>query len=122
VVSGAAKPGATVRAFIDAAAAGETHAGPNGHFVMALAAQPKPGDRQDAMSLTSALKPGAHQIQVQSAGETAQVAVSVSPPPRSFSGLPYQGARVDVGWRIDWLTPGGGTQTTLVVDPPGAAP
>ncbi len=107
VISGAAKPGAVLRAMIDGASAGETHAGPRGHY---------------AVALTSALKPGAHQLQIQSAGAAVQAAIAVSPPPRSSGDLPYRGERVDGGWRIDWLTPGGGPQTTLVLDPPGAAP
>lgn len=119
-VSGTAKPGSALRVVVDGAPAGEGHAGPHGHFTMALSAPAKTGDRQDSIVLTSALKPGAHQIAVQSGGELAQAAVSVSPPPASFSGLPYQGERVAGGWRIDWLTPGGGPQSTVVLDPAGA--
>jgi hypothetical protein len=107
VISGTAKAGSALRAVIDGAAAGETHASPRSHFSMAL---------------TSVLKPGRHQIQIQSTGGGAQAAVKVGPPPAAVAGLPYRGERVDGGWRIDWLTPGGGPQTTVVFDPAGATP
>ena len=107
VISGTAKAGAPLRAVIDGAAAGETHANPRSHFSMAL---------------TSVLKPGRRQIQIQSAGGGAQASVNVTPPPAAITGLPYRGQRVDGGWRIDWLTPGGGPQTTVVFDPAGGAP
>jgi len=108
VISGTAAQGASLKAVIDGAAAGETHASPHSHFSLAL---------------TSVLKPGAHQIQIQSGGASAQVRITVGPPPQAAAGdLPYHGARVDGGWRIDWLTPGGGPQTTLVLDPAGSTP
>jgi hypothetical protein len=107
VISGTAKAGSPLRAVIDGAAAGEIHASPRSHFSMAL---------------TSVLRPGQHQIQIQSAAGAAQAAVSVGPPHAAVAGLPYRGERVDGGWRIDWLTPGGGPQTTVVFDPAGAAP
>jgi hypothetical protein len=107
VISGSARPGAALRAVVDGAAAGETHAGPHGHFAMAVSA---------------AVKPGEHQIQIQSGAAAAQAAIEVSAPPTTISGLPYRGARVDGGWRIDWLTPGGGPQATVVLDPAGSAP
>jgi hypothetical protein len=107
VVSGTDRPGAALRATIDGAAAGETHASQHGHF---------------AMALTSALKSGVRQVEVQSGAASVQASVAVSPPPPAITGLPYRGERVDGGWRIDWLTPGGGPQSTLVLDPAGTAP
>jgi hypothetical protein len=105
VLAGEAKPGTVLRASVDGAAAGETHASPHGHF---------------ALVVSGALKPGVHQVQVQGAGVQAQAAVTISPPPTAFAGPPYHGARVDGGWRVDWLTPGGGPQATVVLDPVGA--
>jgi hypothetical protein len=107
VISGAAKAGLALRAVIDGTAAGESHANAHNHFVIAL---------------TSALKPGDHQVQVQSAGAAATASINVSPTPAAITGLPYRGARFDSGWRLDWLTPGGGPQTTLVLDPAGTMP
>jgi hypothetical protein len=41
----------------------------------------------------------------------AEVAVTPPAPPKD---APYQ-AQVDpFGWRVDWVTPGGGAQTTLL--------
>jgi hypothetical protein len=107
VISGTAAPGATLRAAIDGAAAGEAHATAHSHY---------------ALALTAPLKPGDHRVQVQTAGASADASVTVSAPPAAITGLPYRGQRVDGGWRIDWLTPGGGPQSTLVLDPGGAAP
>lgn len=107
VVSGAAKPGAALRALVDGAAVGEIHAGQHGRYSLAL---------------TAAIKPGDHQLQIQTPGGVAQAQVNISPPPQPAAGLPYRGQRVDGGWRIDWLTPGGGPQTTLVLDPAGGRP
>jgi hypothetical protein len=30
-------------------------------------------------------------------------------------GGPYRATATPVGWRIDWITPGGGQQTTLLM-------
>lgn len=103
VVSGTASPGAAVRGVVDGAAAGETHAGPRGHFSMALA---------------ETLKDGAHQIQVQSPAGATLALVKVSAP-QPATGVPYRGQRLGDAWRIDWLTPGGGPQSTVVFDPAG---
>lgn len=108
VISGTAAQGASLKAVIDGAPAGETHASPHSHFSLAL---------------SSALKPGDHRIQIQSGAASAQVHVTVGQAAQPAAGdLPYHGQRVDGGWRIDWLTPGGGPQTTLVLDPAGATP
>ncbi len=105
VISGIAKPGAALRALIDGAAAGETHAGQHGRYSLGMAS----------------IKPGDHQIQLQSPAGAAQATVTFSAPPASIPGLPYRGQRQGDAWRIDWLTPGGGPQTTLVLDPVGGA-
>ena len=106
VISGTAKPGAPLRAVVDGVAAGDTHAGARGHFAMALAA---------------AIRSGEHELQIQSGAESAAAKVGVSAPQPMPPDVPYRGQRVDGGWRIDWLTPGGGPQTTLVLDDAGAS-
>ncbi|MDR3512474.1 MAG: hypothetical protein P4L73_12630 [Caulobacteraceae bacterium] len=107
VVSGAAAPGSAIRGLVDGAAAGETHAGPHGRYSMALAAT---------------LKAGAHHVQIQSPAGTIDTALDVSRASEPLTGLPYRGQRLGDRWRIDWLTPGGGPQTTVVFDAAGAAP
>ncbi len=100
VVSGFAKPGATARLFIDGTPVGEARANDRGRF---------------SVSLSAGLKPGDHEARVESGDQSAAAKFSVDPP-RPVSGLPYRGERTPVGWRVDWLTPGGGEQTTLILD------
>lgn len=100
VVSGLARPGAAVRLFVDGVAAGEARAGERGRF---------------SISLTSSLKPGDHEARVDSVDQSAAAKFALDHP-RPISGLPYHGERLPAGWRIDWLTPGGGEQTTLIFD------
>ena len=104
VVSGLARPGAPVRVSVDGAAPVEARPDARGWFSIAL-----PG----------MLKPGAHQAVLQSAGGTRQAGFAISPA-APISGVPCRGQRMAGGWRIDWLTPGGAAQTTLVLDDPQA--
>jgi hypothetical protein len=105
VVSGLAKPGAPVRLSVDGGASVEARPDARGWFQAAL-----PG----------MLKVGSHQATVQFAdGERKAAFTLASAAP--ISGVPYRGQRQAAGWRIDWLTPGGAAQTTLVLDAPQAA-
>lgn len=104
VVTGTAAPGAAIRGAVDGTAAGETHASPSGRFSMALAAS---------------LHAGAHKVEVASPNGHALAQVLVSAP-RPAGDVPYVGQRLDGAWRIDWLTPGGGPQSTVVFDPAGS--
>ena len=99
VISGLAQPGATVRLVVDGASAGETRASDHGRFSINL----------------GALKPGDHQARVEAADLSASAKFTVATP-APVAGLPYRGERTPVGWRIDWLTPGGGEQTTQIFD------
>ncbi|HEX4181891.1 MAG TPA: hypothetical protein VHY34_01385 [Caulobacteraceae bacterium] len=100
VVSGLARPGAPARLFVDDSPAGEARVTDRGRF---------------SISVTVSLKPGDHTARIDCADETDTVKFSVDPP-RPVNGLPYRGERTPSGWRIDWLTPGGGEQTTLIFD------
>ena len=104
VVSGLAHPGTPVRLFVDGVAAGEARAGDRGRF---------------SISLAGMLKPGAHDLRAASADQAADAKISVDSP-RPITGRPYRGERSATGWRIDWLTPGGGEQTTLIFDSVGS--
>jgi hypothetical protein len=119
VVSGTAHAGSPVRSLVDGAAGGDTHAGGRGVYSMPLVSAAKAGDHSVQMPT---IKPGDHVVQVQSAGAVAQAKVTIAAAQPLAGTPPYRGARFGDGWRIDWLTPGGGPQTTLVFDPPGAAP
>jgi hypothetical protein len=97
VVSGLARATSPVRLLVDGQAVIEGAAGPDGRFSLTL---PKP------------LAPGRHQLQALTPQATAEAAVVLTPPatPR---GAPYQAQALPTGWRVDWITPGGGVQTTL---------
>ena len=105
VVSGLAKPGSPVRVSVDGAAAADIKADARGWF---------------SLVLSGVLKPGEHEAVVQSAEGSDRAAFSVAPA-AAITALPYHGLRQQAGWRIDWVTPGGSVQTTLVIDPPGGA-
>lgn len=99
VVSGRAGASATVRVLVDGLPAGEGAAGPDGRF---------------SLTLTKPLASGPHRLQVQSARAAAEAAVQVSPPQASKD-LPYQIQAEPSGWRVDWVTAGGGPQTTVLL-------
>jgi hypothetical protein len=101
VVSGAAKPGSALKVSLDGAPAGETRADSAGLYTIDLAAMLKAGD---------------HALLVESTAGSANVKFTAGPP-ATISGLPYRGERQAGMWRVDWLTPSGGGQTTLIVDP-----
>jgi hypothetical protein len=100
VVSGVAHPGSTLRLVLDGRPAGEARADGQGGFSFALAAMLKPGD---------------HELTIQSPVGEADARFGVSPS-GPISGLPFRGQRQAGDWRIDWLTPAGGQQTTLIMD------
>jgi hypothetical protein len=89
-----------LRLVLDGQPGGEARADAQGRFSFALAAMLKPGD---------------HELTIQSAGGRSDARFSVSPP-GPISGLPFRGQRQAGDWRIDWLTPAGGQQTTLIMD------
>src|SRR5208282_2977187 len=98
--SGLARPGATARVMIDGAPAGEARVSDRGRF---------------SVTLGPTLKPGDHEARVEAGEQTASAKFTVEPP-KPVSGLPYRAERTPSGWRVDWLTPGGGEQTTLIFD------
>jgi hypothetical protein len=100
VASGLARPGAALKLSVDGGAAVEGRADNQGRFSFPLAA---------------ALKRGDHQLLVQSASGQAQVHFTLAPA-APIAGLPFRAERQAGDWRIDWLTPGGAAQTTLIMD------
>ncbi|MGI9168931.1 MAG: hypothetical protein ACR2FH_01975 [Caulobacteraceae bacterium] len=106
VVSGAAAPRATVVLRVDGVEKGRTQADAMGRFAVAL---------NEPLSL------GEHGIQVDGAGSRIPRQVVVSPAPPLSEG-PFRATVAPSGWRIDWMTPGGGAQTTLLLGPAASAP
>ena len=104
VVSGVAAPGVDLALRVDRARRGETKSDSQGRFVMPLA---------------EPLKPGSHAFEVAGQGGEDVRQVDIGGPAH-LTGGPYAGARTDFGWRVDWMTPGGGEQTTLLFERPAA--
>ena len=71
-------------------------------------------DAQGRFSIAAVqpLTPQVHQVLVGGDGETtAAIDASRAPP---LGNAPMRAIRTPLGWRIDWITPGGGVQTTLI--------
>lgn len=105
VLSGQAPAGASVSITVDDQKRGLAKAGADGRFLLAL---------------NEPLKEGPHLIQAEVGGDRVQKALVVSAPSHP-SGGPFQARAVDGGWQIDWLTPGGGVQSTVLYQAPGTA-
>lgn len=78
-------------------------------------------DRQGRYSfaLSRPLAPGVHAFEISAeGGEDLLTATIQRPTPLD---RPFVASRQDGAWRIDWMTPGGGVQTTLLFDPDGPA-
>jgi hypothetical protein len=105
VVSGLAAAGQVVRAQLDGADAGEGRSDAMGAF---------------SVSLSEVLKPGGHRVTVhavndQGAVATAEAQFEVGPAPTEIK-PPMTATRLEDAWRLDWVTPGGGVQTTIAFD------
>ncbi len=97
VVSGSAGANQPLRVMVDGTTAEEGASGADGRFFLSL---PKP------------LPAGARSIQVLSPTGAAQVVVDVSPSP-AFAGV-LRVTRRGTSWRLDWTTPSGGVQSTVL--------
>jgi hypothetical protein len=100
-VSVQASPKATVILRFDGHEAAEGRADATGRYVASLGAQ-------------TPIRPGAHQIQVSGDGFSDQVTVQLSPAAPLAQG-PARSQLTPAGLRVDWMTPGGGVQSTLIV-------
>ena len=99
VVSGVATPGAGLNVRVDRVTRGGGRTDDEGRFFI---------------SLTDSLTPGVHDIQVAGEGGETAVSVGVSPAAPLTTG-PVKADRAAGGWRVDWMTPGGGVQTTYLI-------
>ena len=103
MAAGRSAPGETVRLALDGEEAGADRADAAGDF---------------SASLSHPLAPGQHVLGVSgqrlraSVGFAATRASQVATPP-------FDAQRVDGAWRVDWMAPGGGVQTTVLFDPRG---
>jgi len=106
VVSGHAPAGSTVSLAIDAKAAGEVAADSQGAFTF---------------DLGEPLTPGPHDIRV-AAGASSSLAQADATPGEPPASGPFAATPLGSGWRIVWMPPGGGLQTTLLFGQPGIRP
>lgn len=100
VVSGRAPANAELRIHIDGDQTAEGRADANGHY---------------AVSLAQPISAGQHQIDV--FGDAAENSVSIDAQPAApVSSGPFRVSAVAGALRIDWMTPGGGVQSTLLLE------
>lgn len=98
VISGRAPPRSTFDIRVNDRQAAEAHADERGHYEVVLG---------------SPLTPGHRRVQMIGPGFAAAVEVGVSAPIVPPAG-PLRAAQTGGALRIDWVTPGGGLQTTLL--------
>jgi len=104
VISGTGRPGVPVRVAVDGVAAGEGRPDASGRF---------------SVMPSFTLKSGLHRADAQSSVGQGHASFAVTPA-APIAGAPFAGQRQAEDWRIDWLTPAGAPQTTLVFDRPDA--
>lgn len=100
VVSGKAPPGSLVFLRFDGRQVAEARADDAGRYSIALA-QPAPK--------------GMHEVEVAGDNYTRSGVVEVSPPAPLVEG-PLRSQFTKGGLRVDWMTPGGGVQSTVLLD------
>jgi hypothetical protein len=105
VVSGRAAPHAVVDLWVDGARRGRAPSDAQGSF---------------SVPLDEPLVLADHQLEIVEGARRADAR-----PPRAaaqaLTGGPYRATSTPLGWRIDWITPGGGLQTTLLLARNGGA-
>jgi hypothetical protein len=73
------------------------------------------------LPLNEPLGPGPHDFDLAGARREVRFSSSIDAP-APLGGAPFASRPIAQGWRIDWTTPGGGEQTTLVLDALAPAP
>jgi hypothetical protein len=105
-LSGLASPGETVGLRADGVERGQAAADQAGRFVIALNGEP--------------LAAGAHDFELLSPSGALRFSAELDAP-TPLAGTPYAARRQGAAWRVDWITPGGGEQTTLIFERGGGA-
>jgi hypothetical protein len=104
-VSGFAQAGETVGLRVDGVERNQAAADQTGRFVL---------------SLSQPLSVGAHDFELVSPSGDVRFSAQIGAPTPP-AGAPFAARREGGAWRVDWITPGGGEQTTLVFDAGGGA-
>ena len=94
-------PGATVIVRLDRRQVAESRADAAGRYEVSLSSPRRP------------FPPGAHEIDLGD-GFNDQARVQVSPP-AALAKAPLRSQLTSAGLRVDWMTPGGGVQSTLLI-------
>ena len=106
MASGQAAGGENVRLYLDGHEAGEDRADGTGAF---------------SASLSRTLNAGPHVLSL--AGDRLHASASFGAARTAkLAAPPFDAQRMDGAWRIDWLTPGGGVQSTVLFDRRGGLP
>ncbi|WP_304168599.1 hypothetical protein [Phenylobacterium aquaticum] len=98
VISGRAPAGASLSAWVDGRRAAEARADATGAF---------------SLSLNAPLRPGGHDVKVFGDSVDSRIAFSAAQAQPLVSG-PFRVEPTPGGVRVDWITPGGGVQSTVV--------
>lgn len=104
MISGVGTVGAEIGLRLDRTAAGGTTIDRQGRFSFAL---------------SRPITPATHELEMSGEGGEDVVVVATDRPPTLDH--PFRAARLSNAWRVDWMTPGGGAQTTLLFDASRAA-
>lgn len=99
-VSGTARAGSGLSLRIDRSARGVGKTDSQGRFHLAI---------------ERPLNAGALAFEI--AGDSGEQAVTVPVTAAPDLTVPFRAVRSGAAWRIDWMTPGGGVQTSLILDP-----
>ncbi|WP_340643863.1 Ig-like domain-containing protein [Phenylobacterium sp.] len=68
-----------------------------------------------SISLTQPLTPGVHTIKIFNDGAESAATIDTSPAASLTEG-PFRSTGTSAGLRVDWMTPGGGVQSTVIID------
>jgi hypothetical protein len=101
MVSAAVPPGATVILQIDGRQAAQGRANAQGYYQASLGS-PNP------------IRAGSHEVRVSGDGFADSVVAHITPAAPLAQG-PLRSQLTSAGLRVDWMTPGGGVQSTILV-------
>lgn len=101
LVSAAVPPEATAILEIDGRQAAQGRADAKGYY-------------QASLGSPTPIRPGAHQVRVSGDGFSDSVVAQVTPAAPLAQG-PLRSQLTSAGLRVDWMTPGGGVQSTILV-------